>query len=563
MELSPELAAELMQKTNGDGEVMLAESDDQSRSMDSIMAEAAEQQQVGGEQEVQQHLDDGLSPKQRADIKWQLMKEGIKQWFSQNWPLLLAGLIAAGAVIIAAIVASGGAVLAALPMILNVLAIVFAAEAIAKITGHLRDYMTKGWAGDIQGGGKSLAKALAAGAIELALLLTFEAGKVAVKGAKAIAKGVKTVAKGAGKVATKAFRGIIKGVKYIIEKGKVLFKGIAGTGVGKQFNKLQDFGKALLERMRFRAFRIRVANRRFRLEGLINPWVIIAEGNIKTEITDAGGSVKPVTRETKGATFVTDDELEAVKKGGTPLSDEKSVDITEFETVPYKTSTTSGRGVKGDDLTGDHIPSNAALVKAQETKLGRRLTSREKNQIKNKGVTVVLTEGNHKDLSRTFGGRNTKTQIAGDAADLGKAFSQDAEAIFQGLIVKKELNPEIVGSYMRAYRENVKKGVFGDNAETDEMFMKYLKMAKSNSDEAFRNETKAVLDQLHKDKKLTPEIVNKYKFEYTEDVRMGEFKYSKETEEMFNDYFKKSKTHPHDSDSGMKLRSGKRIKTEA
>jgi Domain of unknown function (DUF4157) len=281
MELSPELAAELMQKTNGDGEVMLAESDDQSRSMDSIMAEAAEQQQVGGEQEVQQHLDDGLSPKQRADIKWQLMKEGIKQWFSQNWPALLAGLIAAGAVIIAAIVASGGAVLAALPMILNVLAIVFAAEAIAKITGHLRDYMTKGWAGDIQGGGKSLAKALAAGAIELALLLTFEVGKVAVKGGKAIAKGVKTVAKGAGKVATKAFRGIIKGVKYVIEKGKVLFKGIAGTGVGKQFNKLQDFGKALLERMRFRAFRIRVANRRFRLEGLINPWVLLASGEVK------------------------------------------------------------------------------------------------------------------------------------------------------------------------------------------------------------------------------------------------------------------------------------------
>jgi hypothetical protein len=281
MELSPELAAELMQKTNGDGEVMLAESDDQSRSMDSIMAEAAGQQQVGGEQEVQQHLDDGLSPKQRADIKWQLMKEGIKQWFSQNWPLLLAGLIAAGAVIIAAIVASGGAVLAALPMILNVLAIVFAAEAIAKITGHLRDYMTKGWAGDIQGGGKSLAKALAAGAIELIMLLTFKVGSVAAKGAKAAAKGVKTVAKGAGKVATKAFRGVIKGVKYVIEKGKVLFKGIAGTGVGKQFNKLQDFGRALLERMRFRAFRIRVANRRFRLEGLINPWVLLASGEVK------------------------------------------------------------------------------------------------------------------------------------------------------------------------------------------------------------------------------------------------------------------------------------------
>lgn len=33
--------------------------------------------------------------------------------------------------------------------------------------------------------------------------------------------------------------------------------------------------------MRFKAFRIRVANRRFRLEGLVNPWVLLATGEIK------------------------------------------------------------------------------------------------------------------------------------------------------------------------------------------------------------------------------------------------------------------------------------------
>ncbi len=85
------------------------------------MDEATEKQEAGGEKQEQQIPDDGLTPKQRASVKWEMMKQGIKQWFSDNWPILLAGLIGASAVIIAAIVASGGAVLAALPMIMQVL----------------------------------------------------------------------------------------------------------------------------------------------------------------------------------------------------------------------------------------------------------------------------------------------------------------------------------------------------------------------------------------------------------------------------------------------------------
>lgn len=466
MELSPEIAAELMEQSNGEGEVMLAESQDESRSMDAIVSEATGEQQVGG-QEQQQIPDDGLSPKQRASIKWELMKDGIKQWFSKNWPTLLAALIAAAVVIIGAIVASGGAILAALPMIMEILTIVFAADAIAKIGGYLSDYLSKSWQGDIQAGGKSLAKALAAGAIELIMLLTFEAGKAATKGVKAVAKGTANVAR-------KVSRAVINGVKYIIKKGKVLFKGIAGSGVGKQFKKLGDLGEALLNRIRFKAFRIRVANGRFRLEGLINPWVLIAEGQIKTEINDAGGNIKPVTKETPKATFITDDELKAVNQGGKP----KTGNITEHEVVDYHTSTAKGRGATGDDLTGDHIPSRAALVKAEEAALGRKLTPAETAKIKNDGITVVLKDRTHKDLSRTYGGRNTAAQIAEDGKDLGQAFRKDAEAIFKGLHKDKELTPEIVGAYMRAYRENVRKGVFAYSDEAEKIFMEYLNKAK-------------------------------------------------------------------------------------
>jgi len=342
MELSPELTAEVMQQTQGEGEIMLAESQDESRSMEAIMSEATGEQQVGGELEQQEIFDDGLSPKQRASIKWELMKQGIKQWFSDNWPKLLAGLIAAAVVIIAAIVASGGAILSALPMIMKVLTIVFAADTIAKIGGYLRDYLSKSWEGDIQGGGKSLAKALAAGAIELIMWLTFEAGKVAAKGAKAVAKGAKAVAKGTAKVVTKAFRGVIKGIKYVIEKGKVLFKGIAGTGVGKQFKRLKDLGKGLLDRMRFKGFRVRVANRRFRLEGLVNPWVLIAEGQIK-ELRS-----KPSDTNQRGLLNVTDEQLEILKEA-------KEI------TLPTLKSYEQARN-KALDLIGGSVPDSQPLI---------------------------------------------------------------------------------------------------------------------------------------------------------------------------------------------------------
>ncbi len=234
MELSPEVIAELMEKTNGEGEVMLAESNDRSRSMEAIMSEAGVPQQAGAEQETQQHQDDGLSPMQRAEVKWELMKQGITQWFSENWPILLAGLIAAAAVIVAAIVASGGAALAALPALLKVMVLVFAAELITQIGEHLRDYVSKAWEGDIQGGTKSLAKALAIGAIEIAFELIPVLGKGIKKGFKAATKGVKAVTKGVAKGVKGATRAVVKGAKYTIQKGKVILKGVAGTGIGKK-----------------------------------------------------------------------------------------------------------------------------------------------------------------------------------------------------------------------------------------------------------------------------------------------------------------------------------------
>ena len=203
--------------------------------------------------------------------------------------------------------------------------------------------------------------------------------------------------------------------------------------------------------------------------------MLIAQGEITT--TKNG---QFVDGETKDATFVSDDELKAVKKGGEP----KQGKLTEYETVPYKEAqagnTKGMRGYKGDKLTGDHIPSKAALVKAEENKLGRKLNSAEKRQINEDGVTVVLKEDTHENLSRTYGNKN-KPLIDDDAKDLGLAFRKDAEAIFQGLHKDKALNSDIVGAYMRAYRENVRKGVFQHSRQADDIFMKYLNKVKTGT----------------------------------------------------------------------------------
>ena len=307
MELSPELSAELLEKTKGEGEVEIGAANDNSRSMDSVMSEVTSEKQSEGKE--QKYPDDGLSPRQRAEVRWKLMKAGISQWWSNNWPKVLIGATAAIGGFIALNVVTGGAITAALPAIMSVVGPLFVGVTIAQIGGHVRDYLAKGWEGDIQGGGKSLAKGLAAGAIELISYLTFKAGGAALKGAKALVKGGVKLAKGAVNL-------IAKGVKFIIEKGKVLFKGIAGSALGKGFQRLRQLGEALLERMRFKKFRIRIENGWFLLEGYINPWIRIAKGKISQVKKGAAGALE-----------VTDDELKAIEnfrkgKGGKLTEDE-------------------------------------------------------------------------------------------------------------------------------------------------------------------------------------------------------------------------------------------------
>ena len=304
--LSPELTEQLLQMTGGgDGEVTFGESQDSSRSLDVLLAghgqrpgqSTAGTQAPAGQQVAAVPLshDDGLTPHERAAIKWQAMKNGLANWWSENWPQVLAGGVLGVAGFIVANILTGGAILAALPAIMTAIGYIFSGVMVAQLAGHLRDYLQKGWNGDIHGGGKSLAKGLAAGAIELISLLTFKVGSVAMKGAKAAANGGRALARGATKI-------VRRGAGHAIKGGKVLLQGV-GRGSTRAARRLRELGARLLQRTRFKGFRIRIASRRFELEGRINPWVLLAEGKIARADVD-----------TPGARRLSDEQLAAFRK---------------------------------------------------------------------------------------------------------------------------------------------------------------------------------------------------------------------------------------------------------
>ena len=140
-------------------------------------------------------------------------------------------------------------------------------------------------------------------------------------------------------------------------------------------------------------------------------------------------------------------------------------DVVPYEESVYKKGSRVARGRLGDLLAGDHIPSAASLIKAEENKLGRKLTKAEKRKLRDKAVTVVLDHDTHERLSRTYLRKNSPAQVAADAKDLAEAFALDAETILSGLAKEGRLTPSIVRSYYRAYTENVARGIFKPKQE--------------------------------------------------------------------------------------------------
>lgn len=101
-------------------------------------------------------------------------------------------------------------------------------------------------------------------------------------------------------------------------------------------------------------------------------------------------------------------------------------DVASYVAVQYLEHT-------GDGFTGDHQPSGAAVKEALRQALHAAkttvLTRQQAQNAYKKAITVVVSEVWHRLYSRTYGGRNNRAQINGDATNLLTASIEDFEPL--------------------------------------------------------------------------------------------------------------------------------------
>lgn len=115
------------------------------------------------------------------------------------------------------------------------------------------------------------------------------------------------------------------------------------------------------------------------------------------------------------------------------LTDLNMAEVSLFEVGEYS-SLKSRPGRDGMEM--DHIPSKAALCEATyryiEESIKRELNKKEKEavlQVVGKlGGAIAVPKEMHDKLSRTIGGRNTKTRIHRDSLDIIRAIKADVDA---------------------------------------------------------------------------------------------------------------------------------------
>jgi filamentous hemagglutinin len=112
----------------------------------------------------------------------------------------------------------------------------------------------------------------------------------------------------------------------------------------------------------------------------------------------------------------------------------------------------------GDNLEHDHIPSSAALKKAKEKQLGRKLTPQEARDIHQRGTAIEVPKEVHAK-GDTWRHKNTPDQIDSDASDLSAAAKRDYTTTRKNLI-DHGYSPKEVDAALDKMREaNRKKGI--------------------------------------------------------------------------------------------------------
>jgi len=109
-------------------------------------------------------------------------------------------------------------------------------------------------------------------------------------------------------------------------------------------------------------------------------------------------------------------------------------------------------------LEHDHIPSFAALKKAEEKKLGRELTVKEERALYKESTAVEVPKDVHQ-AGPTYGGKNTAEQIEKDAADLCGAICRDTDALRKNMIERGYDPKQVEDAINKIIERNRQMGV--------------------------------------------------------------------------------------------------------
>jgi hypothetical protein len=253
-----------------------------------------------------------LTRSQRGRYTMNQMSSGMGHWWRCNRSWLIPSIIGVLIVIVLAEILSGGAITGALPAIFGALIPIMIGVAVVRAAYYLGEYVYKSISGDIPGASRALARAFAVAAVEAIFALlgssafwkslkggVVGAGRLAGRAAGSLVRGTGRVLASTGRLGTGLARTVAAGGRYVlrttgavITRGKLILQGVRGR-VGQGVRSLEDLAERLFTRVRFRRFRIRFNRGRFRLEGYINPWVLLATGDLEfieqSRLRPAGG----------------------------------------------------------------------------------------------------------------------------------------------------------------------------------------------------------------------------------------------------------------------------------
>ncbi len=237
----------------------------------------------------------------RLDFVGRQMLKGMQIFWRQNQTTIYAAML--GILVVGGIVAffTGGAgLIPLLQLLLQVMTVYFLADALMRIKGHLWDFFSKSWVGEVAQGGAALAKAIAVVISEFVLeyvlkgvgkvLKRIKAMVVATRRGAALARGVSrvtgAVSRGARAVGRTARRAAVGARRAVARGGRFVLRGFRRGGL-RGARSLQQVRRRILDIFSFKRVWLEKHGRRIEIWGEFNGKVLLSTGEV-VDVDDAG-----------------------------------------------------------------------------------------------------------------------------------------------------------------------------------------------------------------------------------------------------------------------------------